>query len=89
MGDYQDYNMRDADGNVVAGVCHARGPNTDLPPHWILYVAVPDVAAAAERCVALGGEVVTGPRMMGSGGFAVIRDPAGAVIGLFSAGQEL
>ena len=42
---------------------------------------------AAERCRELGGEVVDGPRMMGRHHFCVVRDPAGAVIGLVSEGE--
>lgn len=37
MGDYADYTMLDAAGGPAAGVCHARGPNADLPPQWMIY----------------------------------------------------
>jgi hypothetical protein len=40
------------------------------------------VAAPPRRCVALGGQVLDGPRPMGSKQFCVIRDPAGAVAAL-------
>lgn len=84
MGEYDDYVMSDADGAAVAGVCHARGPNADIPPQWLVYVTVPDADVAAARCTALGGRVVAGPRAMGGGRCAVIEDPAGAVIALFA-----
>jgi predicted enzyme related to lactoylglutathione lyase len=37
MGGYRDFNMTiPGTGGVVAGVCHARGQNADLPPQWLL-----------------------------------------------------
>ena len=84
MGEYSDYVMISSDGNGVAGVCHARGLNADVPPQWLIYIIVEDVRAAAAECVALGGSIVAGPREMGGGNFCVIRDPAGAVCALFT-----
>lgn len=84
MGGYADFNMTPAGSDdAVAGVCHARGTNADLPAQWLIYITVEDVDASAARCVELGGEVVTGPRKMGGGRFCVIRDPAGAVAALY------
>jgi predicted enzyme related to lactoylglutathione lyase len=81
-----DFNMLiPSTGEVVAGICHARGANVDIPPQWLIYINVPDVAAAARKCLELGGKVVTGPRKMGGGDFAVIQDPAGAVCALYCA----
>ena len=86
MGGYDDYSMVAAGtGEPVAGVCHARGSNADLPPQWLIYITVPDVDASASRCVELGGKVLAGPRGMGSyGRYCVIEDPAGAVAALFT-----
>ncbi len=84
MGDYHDYNMvAPSTGETVAGICHNRGPNSDLPPQWLVYVVVEDVERSAARCRELGGEVLVGPRGMGGGRFCVIRDPAGAVCALY------
>jgi predicted enzyme related to lactoylglutathione lyase len=69
----------------VGGICHARGSNSNLPPQWLIYVQVEDVARSAERCVELGGTVLDGPRSLGESRFCVIQDPAGAVMGLMSA----
>ncbi len=83
MGGYEDFGMnRPADGEAVAGVCHARGGNAKIPPQWLIYITVENVDAAAERCVTLGGKVIDGPRAMGPRRFCVIQDPAGAVAGL-------
>ena len=67
----------------VAGICHARGVNADLPPDWLIYIAVEDVDGSAQLCEDLGGEVVVQPRFMINGRFCVIRDPAGAVCALY------
>jgi len=83
MGDYNDYNMIPAGGTEpAAGICHARGANDNMPAQWLMYVAVEDIDESIRRAVALGGEVVHGPREMGKSRFCVIQDPAGAVIGL-------
>lgn len=85
MGDYDDYSINlPASGDTIAGICHARGSNEKLPPQWLMYVRVEDVAISANRCVELGGKVLDGPREMGGSNFCVIRDPAGAVLALLS-----
>ena len=85
MGGYNDFNMMTpASGEVVAGVCHAKGGNTGLPTQWIMYVTVEDIEVSAEKCKQLGGKILTGPT--GSAGkerTCVIQDPAGAVMALY------
>ena len=85
MGDYDDFNIKLPDnGETVAGICHARGSNANLPPQWLIYVRVNSVIDSAERCQQLGGSVLDGPRPMGGSQFCVIRDPEGAVLALLS-----
>lgn len=86
MGDYADFNMLDSEGVPAAGVCHARGGNADMPPQWMIYVYVADLDASLAACRAGGGQVVAGPKTMGAARYAAIRDPAGAVMGLYQAG---
>lgn len=84
MGAYDDYCMIvPSTGETVAGICHARGSNADVPPQWLVYIIVEDVDKSAARCVELGGKIRVGPREMGGGRFCVIQDPAGAVCALF------
>ena len=86
MGDYDDYVMLTPDGGSgIAGVCHRRGPNVNIPPQWLIYINVEDLDASIESAQKLGGEIVDGPRQLGEGRFVVIRDPAGAVCGLIEA----
>ena len=85
MGEYVDYNIRTSpESEPIAGICHARGTNANVPPQWMLYVQVENASACAERCLAYGGRIIDGPRAMGSGTFCVIQDPAGAVLALIS-----
>lgn len=85
MGGYSDFCMNEPQTDKsVAGICHARGLNAELPPVWLIYIMVADLDVSIARCVDSGGEVIAGPRAMGSQGrYCVIRDPAGAVAALF------
>lgn len=84
MGGYDDYHMLVMPtGGSVAGVCHARGDNADLPPVWLIYIAVDDVEKSVQACLEKGGELLVEPRDMADGHFCVIRAPAGAICGLY------
>lgn len=82
MGGYSDFVMS-AGGQGIAGVCHARGANADLPPQWLIYVTVDDLEFSIAECVRLGGHIVAPPRGMMGGRFCVIQDPAGAMCALY------
>lgn len=85
MGDYNDYNINlSGGGDTVAGICHARGSNANIPPQWMVYVQVDSVPDSAAKCAELGGKVIDGPRKLGDSDFCVIQDPEGAVIALIS-----
>jgi predicted enzyme related to lactoylglutathione lyase len=89
MGDYSDFTMIPPSGeNPVAGICHARGVNADLPAVWLIYIIVENLEASLEACVKGGGEVLAGPKSMGPGSsYAIIKDPAGAVSALYQVGE--
>jgi len=73
MGGYQDFCMHPpAGGEPIAGVCHARGSKADLE-------------GSLGVCRARSGAVLAGPKSMGTARYAVIRDPAGAVVALYQA----
>ncbi|HYE16960.1 MAG TPA: VOC family protein [Tepidisphaeraceae bacterium] len=79
MEGYSDFNMLVGETKkVVAGVCHARAENADLPAQWVVYVWVADAKASAAAAEAQGGRVL---KWLGDQ-FCVIQDPAGAVMGL-------
>jgi uncharacterized protein len=85
MGTYSDYNINlPGTVNTIAGICHAKGANANMPAQWLAYVRVAKVADSAEKCEKSGGKVLDGPRRMGGMQFCVIQDPAGAVLALLS-----
>jgi predicted enzyme related to lactoylglutathione lyase len=86
MGGYSDYCMKNEEGEVVAGVCHARGVNAGLPAVWLMYITVADLDASMEQVMARGGKVLAGPKTMGPNRYCVIQDPAGAVAALYQPG---
>jgi predicted enzyme related to lactoylglutathione lyase len=54
------------------------------PPHWLTYVAVPDVDATLSQAAGLGGRTVFGPMTIPTvGRVAGLADPQGAVIGVY------
>lgn len=85
MGGYSDFVMSEpAGGEPIAGICHARGTNANLPPTWLVYLTVADLDASLARALELGGEVVSPVRNYGEHGrYCVIRDPAGAFAALY------
>jgi predicted enzyme related to lactoylglutathione lyase len=82
MGGYSDYVMS-ADGEEVAGICHRRGSNAELPAQWLIYITVDDLDHSIAECQRRGGSVLTPPRSYGGGRYCVIKDPAGAVCALY------
>ena len=78
MGGYNDYNMNDENGDTVAGICHAHGANSSIPPMWIPYISVNSLDDCLVNVTKMGGALVNGPRKMPQGKYAIIRDPAGA-----------
>ncbi len=54
------------------------------PPHFMSYVAVPDVDENAKLAKELGGKIIREPMdIPNTGRFAVIQDPTGAMIATF------
>jgi predicted enzyme related to lactoylglutathione lyase len=75
---YADYSMLAEDGTPAAGVCHGRGVNAGLPPVWMLYLPVGDLAESLSRVQEGGGEVLKSMRGEdGSYVYAAVRDPVG------------
>ena len=81
MGDYDDFMIKSCkDGEVVAGICHARGVNKDIPAQWLMYVKVNNLDDSLAKCTELGGKVLGDKRKMGEGYYGLIQDPAGAYV---------
>jgi hypothetical protein len=77
------YKMIHAAGEDHGGFVPLR-PEDNLPSHWICYVTVDDVDAAAAKAIQLGGRTPEPGRDIPEvGRFAVIVDPQGAAISLY------
>lgn len=61
----------------------------NMPAAWLTYVVVDKLAAARDKVTQLGGSILMRQfDVSGSGSYAVVSDPTGAVLGLFeSAGR--
>jgi predicted enzyme related to lactoylglutathione lyase len=67
----------------------ATGVPESVPPHWLLYFNAVDVSAKAQQAAELGAQTLMEPfHLPGTGYFAVLRDPQGAVFALFQAEGE-
>ncbi|MCY3999375.1 MAG: VOC family protein [Bacteroidetes bacterium] len=85
MGSYDDFVMVNDDQEPIAGVCHARGENADLPPVWIAYVQVESVDKSIKTCIEKGGQVIKPATPYSSNKkYAIIQDPAGATCAIWS-----
>ena len=82
---YEDFSMNAPGSETpMAGICHKKGSNSDLPSQWLIYITVKNLDQSIFQCENLGGKVISGPKDMGKiGSYCVIQDPAGAVAALF------
>lgn len=76
------------DGEPVGGLIPPQGEQKGWPsgptPHWVSSFATADVDAAVETAQKLGGQVLVPPTDIPQfGRAAVLKDPEGAVFGVF------
>jgi predicted enzyme related to lactoylglutathione lyase len=70
-------------GSHMGGIYQMTAEQGGMPSHWMAYVAVDDVDAAASRVKELGGQVSVPPMDIPNvGRFCVINDPTGARLSL-------
>ncbi len=89
MGESFTYTIFSLEGQTVAAGYHltAEMNERNVPPHWMLYVAVTDADATAEKVKAAGGAVVMGPfDVMDQVRIAICHDPTHAY---FSVSQPM
>ena len=87
MGPTASYQMWTVGGKMIGGVVRMT-PDMFPPgtsPHWTAAVAVPSVDETATQAESLGGKVISPPADIPTvGRYAVIADPQGAVINLYT-----
>lgn len=91
LGDGSDaYRMAMFDDAPVGGFVGPRPDGSSWPsggpePHWVASFGVDDADEAARKTKELGGAVLLAPvDVPGMGRAAVLRDPQGAVFGVFA-----
>jgi uncharacterized protein len=83
MGPLGKYHMFNRPHGMIGGMMNRPPEMGNVPPHWQIYFRVPDVAAAAERIKANGGQVLNGPMEVPGGDLIVnAMDPQGAAFSL-------
>ncbi len=71
-------------GDRPAGGMYEISPDMGpVPPHWLVYFAVADTDAMLKKALDLGAKtILPAADIPGTGRFAVIQDPQGAVFGI-------
>jgi predicted enzyme related to lactoylglutathione lyase len=81
-GKYQMWTVGEA---PIGGAMDLSQSPPGTPPHWISYVSVPDVDETIKQAESLGGRtLLPGTDIPTVGRFAIIADPQGAVISIFT-----
>ena len=74
------------DGQRLGGAVDMADSNmpAEVPPHWLVYFNVTNLAATVARVTELGGSVKLDAHDYPGGKFAIVADPAGATFGLMA-----
>jgi len=85
VGDYYDYVMtQPGTGSPIAGICNARGANSDLPKSWLMYITVENLEKSLTEVLLRGGLVLTEIKQHSDVGiYCVIQDPSGGIVALY------
>lgn len=84
--DKVQYTEWTADDVPLGGVVQLTSEQMEhgVPSHWLPYISVDDVNAAAAQAASLGGRLSFGPHdIPGTGRFAVLADPQGASFAIY------
>ena len=90
-GSDQPYTMWTNQGTPMGGVMTLSddAKKAGAPPHWLGYIATPDVDETVAKATELGGQTyVPATEIPDTGRFAMLGDPQGAVFAVFSHGDE-
>ena len=79
------YTVFSVNGVLVGGMMGMMPGMEGTPSYWMPYFSAADIDASARKVSALGGKVVVPPCSLPDGSrFAVLTDPQGAYVGLFT-----
>jgi uncharacterized protein len=88
--DKMQYTMWTANSVPLGGVMQLRPEQLgNTPSHWLPYIAVNDVDAAAKQVTSLGGALHHGPiDIPGTGRAAIMTDPQGAFFAIYKSVED-
>ena len=87
MAGGRNYTMINVGDGTGGGMMTA--PDPGIPPHWLPYVAVDDLAASTQRAKDLGATMIMENIPVAAyGKFTILKDPTGAVIAMWQATRE-
>ena len=92
IGPTEVYSMFTLRGKETAAAYTMRPEErqTGAPPHWNLYVTVPNVDEAVKKAESLGARVFAPPfDVMDAGRMAVLQDPTGAVFQVWQPNKHI
>lgn len=67
----------------IGGIMQKPPEAAEAPPHWLVHVSTPDLAATTAEAEGLGGKVLNRIEVPTVGDFAIIQDPQGAIFSAF------
>jgi predicted enzyme related to lactoylglutathione lyase len=84
-GGGDEYPEAQVSGRTIGAIMpRVPGMPADVPDNWLVYFGSADVDADVRKATGLGASVIAGPAdIPGTGRFAVLTDPQGAVFALF------
>lgn len=83
MGEMGDYTMFMNGERPLGGMYQLPPDMATVPPNWLVYFAVADCDAAAEKAGSLGATTIAPPTdIPGIGRFSILTDPQGAAFAL-------
>ena len=91
MGDGEVYTQWGLDGQDFGGMMDmADHYPPEVPPNWLLYFGTPDVDASVAKAEQLGGTIIVpASDIPGTGRFACIQDPQGAVFSVYKSSRAM
>jgi len=76
------YTLCHVDGTPTAGIMAMPPGLEEVPANWMIYFAVKNCDQSITAAERQGGTLLNGPMEYGTGKFAVVGDPQGAVFGI-------
>ncbi len=79
------YTVVKAGGAAVGGIMALPPQASGRPPHWGIYITVPDVDASVQKALELGATIMVPPMdIKDVGRFSLVQDPQGAMFSMIT-----